>query len=109
MAIARELRRRIRAALAPGLFLAVTAYFGWSVTQGDLGLAAYAKRQHDLKSAEAALARTEAELKSWQQLVLSLRSSHLDADELDERARAMLNRADPTEIVVPYGPKERLF
>jgi len=41
--------------------------------------------------------------------VLSLRSSHLDADALDERARAMLNRADPADIVVPYGPKSRLY
>jgi hypothetical protein len=38
-----------------------------------------------------------------------LRNQHIDRDTLDERARAMLNIADPTEIIVPYGPKERLF
>jgi cell division protein FtsB len=109
MSIARELKRRLRAAVAPLLLLAVAGYFGWSATRGDLGLEAYARRQHDLKTAEAILARTEADLRSWEQLVRSLRSSHLDADALDERARAMLNRADPADIVVPYGPKNRLF
>jgi len=109
MSIARELKRRLRAALAPTLFLAVAGFFGWSATQGDLGLEAYARRQRDLKAAEATRARAEADLKSWEQLVLSLRSSHLDADALDERARAMLNRADPADIVVPYGPKSRLY
>lgn len=109
MLIARELKRRVRAGLAPALFLAVTGYFGWNATQGDLGLKAYAHRQHDLQAAASSLARAEAEVKSWEQLVRSLRSNHLDTDALDERVRAMLNRADPTDIVVPYGPNNRLF
>lgn len=107
--MARELKRKVRAGVAPLLFLSVTAYFGWNATQGDLGLQAYAKRQHDLQAAQANLAHAEAEVKSWEQLVRSLRSNHLDTDALDERVRAMLNRADPADIVVPYGPNNRLF
>jgi cell division protein FtsB len=109
MSMARELKRKVRAGVAPLLFLSVTAYFGWNATQGDLGLQAYAKRQHDLQAAQANLAHAEAEMKSWEQLVRSLRSNHLDTDALDERVRAMLNRADPADIVVPYGPNNRLF
>jgi len=39
--------------------------------------------------------------------VLALRAAHLDRDLLDERARAMLNLADPNEIVVPLPPAQR--
>lgn len=109
MSIARELKRKARAGVAPLLFLSVAGYFGWNATQGDLGLKAYARRQHDLQAAVSNLARAEAEVKSWEQLVRSLRSNHLDTDALDERVRAMLNRADPSDIVVPYGPNSRLF
>lgn len=109
MALVRELKRRLRAVVAPGVFLLVGAYFAWSATQGNLGLEAYARRQHDLAAAQTLLSRTEAEVQRWQQQVQGLRSSHLDLDALDERARVMLNRADPAEVIVPYGPKERLF
>jgi len=109
MSIARELRRKAKVAIAPLLFLSVTGYFGWNATRGDLGLEAYAVRQQGLKGAQASLAHTEAELKIWEQMVRSLRPNHLDTDALDERARAMLNRADPADVVVPYGPKDRLF
>jgi hypothetical protein len=33
----------------------------------------------------------------------------VDPDTLDERSRAMLNLADPADIVVPYGPGKDLF
>ena len=33
----------------------------------------------------------------------------IDPDALDERARAMLNVADPADLVLPYGPGRRLF
>ena len=109
MWIARELTRKARAAIAPTLFLVVAGYFAWNATRGDLGLQAYMRRQHDFQAAQTSLARAEAEVKSWEQLVRSLRSNHLDTDALDERVRAMLNRADPADIVVPYGPNNRLF
>jgi hypothetical protein len=41
--------------------------------------------------------------------VSGLRSRHIDSDTLDERARAMLNLADPADIIVPYTPANRLF
>ncbi len=109
MWLVRELKRRLRATVAPALFLLVAGYFGWSATQGNLGLEAYARRQHDLAAAQAVFARTEAEAREWEQRVHGLRSNHLDLDTLDERTRAMLNRADPADVIVPYGPKDRLF
>ena len=35
--------------------------------------------------------------------------SHLDKDALDQRARELLNLADPNEIVVQYGQQDKLF
>ena len=109
MAFARTLKERAKAALAPFLFLLLVAYFGWNATIGDRGLIAYARRIELLKQAQSDLARAEAERALWERRVAGLRSNHLDRDTLDERVRAMLNLADPSEIIVPYGPKERLF
>ena len=45
---------------------------------------------------------------AWMQRVSGLRDAGLDADTLDERSRAMLNLAEPNELVVPYG-KNKLY
>ena len=103
MSFAREVKRRSKAAIPPLLFLLLVGYFAWNATQGDLGLKSYAQRQQDLRNAQAALAESRAELAAWERRVNALRPNHLDPDALDERARAMLNRADPEDIVVPYG------
>ncbi len=95
--------------MTPLVFLMLTAYFLWSATQGEHGLRAYAQRQKDLVAVQAQFVAAQAELQGWQTRVAALRNSHLDADALDERARAVLNVAQPNEIVVTLGPAERLF
>lgn len=109
MSIGREIKRRVKSAIPSVLLLAVTAYFGWSATQGDRGLQAYARQQDQLRLAQAELARTNADVETWERRVTALRSSRLDPDALEERARAMLNLADPTEVVVMYGQGKKLF
>ena len=109
MSLGRELRRRLRAATAPLIFLALVGYFGWNATQGDRGLVAYAQREQLLAQAQADQAKILAERESWERRVAGLRSTHLDADTLDERARAMLNLADPADIIVPYSQQDRLY
>jgi cell division protein FtsB len=109
MSLGRDLKRRAKAAIAPLIFLAITGYFGWSATQGDHGLVAYAQRQDLLHEAEAEHAAAQAERDIWERRVAGLRANHLDADTLDERARAMLNLADPNDVIVPYSAKDRLF
>ena len=93
----------------PALFLSLVAYFMWNATQGDRGLQAYAIRQEQLKMVQADLARAQTEQQGWERRVGELRSQRLDPDMLDERARAMLNLADPNDIVVLYGTGKRLF
>jgi cell division protein FtsB len=109
MAFGRELKHRAQGAIAPLIFLAITGYFGWSATQGNHGLVAYAQRQDLLRQVEADNATAQAEHDAWERRVAGLRANHLDPDTLDERARAMLNLANPNDVIVPYTAKDRLF
>ena len=109
MALGRKMKRLIRASVAPVVFIAITGYFGWNVMQGHHGLVADAQQQALLRQAQADQADAQAERDRWETRVSGLRANHLDPDTLDERARAMLNLADPNDIIVQYAPKDRLF
>ena len=108
MSLGRELKRRGRIMIAPTIFLAITAYFGWNATQGDRGLVAYAQRQDLLRQVVADQNAAKAERDAWETRVSGLRARHLDPDTLDERARAMLNLADPNDVIVKLGAQEKL-
>lgn len=107
--VGQALRNGLRAMVLPALFLLLVAYFLYNATQGDRGLQAYAIRQEQLKTVQADLAKAQTDQAGWERRVSELRSQHVDPDMLDERARAMLNLADPADIVVPYGQGKRLF
>jgi cell division protein FtsB len=109
MAFGRELKRRLRGVIAPAVFLAVTGYFCWNAVQGPHGLKSAAAQQAVLRQAQVDLAAAETERDAWQRRVRALESDHLDRDMLDERARALLNLANPNDIIVQYAPKDRLF
>ncbi|MDE2333070.1 MAG: septum formation initiator family protein [Rhodospirillales bacterium] len=95
--------------MLPAVLFLFAAYFGWQVTQGSRGLHAYAERKREEKAALAELAAAKTDLAVWQRRVAALRGDHLDLDVLDERVRAMLNLSRPTDIIVPYGPGQKLF
>ena len=109
MTFGRHIKQALRSVAFPALFLALTAYFGWSATQGERGLQSYALRQNQLKSVQADLHKVETERDILERRVAGLRTQRLDPDTLDERARAMLNVADPADIVFMYGGGKRLF
>jgi len=109
MSFGRELKRRTRPMIAPTIFLAITGYFGWNATQGAHGLVARAQRQDLLKQVLADKDAAKTERDRWETRVSGLRASHLDPDTLDERARAMLNLADPSEVIVKLSPQDKLF
>lgn len=109
MEFGREIKRKLRAAIAPLFFFLLVGYFGWSATQGDHGLVAYTQRQKLLKQAQDDLAKVQAEQTEWERRVAALRTDHLDADMLDERARTMLNLSEPWDIVVPYPEGGKLY
>lgn len=105
----RDWKRRSRGTVAPIIFLSLVGYFSWNATQGDHGLKAAAQRQDLLRRAELERTKAETDRDAWERRVAGLRTSRLDPDALDERSRAMLNLAEPTDVVVQYAPKDRLF
>src|SRR5580704_15969854 len=105
----RELRRQAKLAAMPAFLLALTGIFAWQATQGDHGLIMREQRKTQLAQAEANFAAAKAERDQWERKVAGLTPSHLDRDAVDQRARELLNLADPNEIVVQYGPKDKLF
>jgi cell division protein FtsB len=109
MPFARDFKRRARIMVAPAIFLTITGYFGWNATQGDRGLVAYAQRQDLLRQVVTDQAAAKTERDGWETRVAGLRARHLDPDTLDERARAMLNLADPSEVIVKLSQQDKLF
>ena len=109
MQIWRGIKRAVRSAVAPCVFLGLAGYFLWSATQGERGLNAGAERQAALEGARVELSRAEAEKAVWERRVSAMRAQNLDKDALDERARAMLSLSDPADIIVLYSAHQKLF
>ena len=109
MDFGRAVKRRIKAALPPAFFLSLVAYFAWNTDQGPHGRRTYTEQLSLLSQAQSDQQTALAEQGAWSQRVSGLRDGGLDLDTLDARARAMLNLADPRDIVVPYGPHDKLY
>jgi len=100
MAMARELRRRLRQASGPLLALLMLSYFVYHTVEGDRGLLAWWHLNRDIRAAEATLAGQQAERAALERRAGLLRPDHLDPDMLDERARAMADLGHEDELVV---------
>ncbi len=109
MSFGRAVKRRVKAALPPVFFLSLVAYFAWNADQGEHGLKRYADQLRLLSQAQAGQSAAISEQAAWGQRVSGLRDHALDADTLDERSRAMLNLADSSDIVIPYGQSGKLY
>jgi cell division protein FtsB len=96
-----EIRKRQRHVILPLLFAVVFGYLGYHVMHGERGIFAYMHLKTEIARAEGAVAETDATRQAWERRVASMRSSNLDPDMLDERARNLLNLVQPDEIVVP--------
>lgn len=105
----RGIKRRLKAAVPPLLFACVAVYFAWHSTHGDRGTEARDARRADIAGAQQQRAAAQADWEAAQRRVNGLRNERLDPDQLDERARALLNLTMPGEVVIPYGPGQRLF
>jgi cell division protein FtsB len=101
--------RKLRAAMLPVLFLACCGYFVWHAVHGERGLIAREQRERQIAEALVERARVRVDLAAMERRVGGLRGDLLDRDQLDERARQLLNLVGRDEVVVPYGPERRLF
>lgn len=100
MVIRTRLHRILQAATLYALAAAMIAYFGFHAYHGDHGIRA--KQQFlveiaDLNAELQALRREKAEV---DRRVVLMRTEALDPDMLDQRAREILNFADPRELIL---------
>jgi len=75
-------------------------YFGVNAYTGAHGLRAKQDLDEQITELSDELATLRAERVSWERRVALLQSQSIDADMLDERARALLNYADPRELTL---------
>ena len=98
---------RIRSLLtALCLYLAAAlliGYFGVNAYSGNHGLRARQDIDRQIAQATAELDALKAERAVWQRRVALLASDKLDPDMLDERARVLLNLADPNDLTLRLG------
>jgi cell division protein FtsB len=100
MALLSELKKRLRYAVGPVLGIGIFGYFAYHAIEGERGLFAYMRLQDRIAEAEQARLEVAAIRAEMERRVALLRPDHTDPDMLDERARLMLNLAQPDEVVV---------
>lgn len=100
------IKRGLAAIALPVALFSLAAYFAWHAQQGEHSKA---ERIGMIASAQRTLDDAVAERDRQERRVQGLRGSEVDRDQLDERARALLNMLGRDEIVMPYGAERRLF
>jgi cell division protein FtsB len=86
-----------------GLYLlaaALIGYFGLNAYTGNHGLRAREQMDKQIASLTDQLAQATAEREAWQRRIRLLKSDSVDPDMLDERARELLDYADPHDLVL---------
>jgi cell division protein FtsB len=97
-------RKRFRAVLnALALYsiaAAVIGYFGVNAYSGNRGLRAKQDLDQQITQLTAELTALKTERSIWEHRVSLLKPESIDADMLDERARALLDYADPHDLTL---------
>ncbi len=93
-------RSRFSFLVLPFALTLVAGYFSWQSTRGAFSGDAREELRVQRLELEVEFARLEAVREALEARVLRLRTDALDADLLDERARANLNMAYSNEMVI---------
>jgi cell division protein FtsB len=97
-------RRRLRSFLNALALYTITAlligYFGVNAYTGEHGLIAKRDLDQDIAQLTLELEAVKAERAVWQRRVSLLKSNNIDPDLLDERARLLLDDADPRDLTL---------
>jgi cell division protein FtsB len=80
--------------------IAMLVYFGWTYFHGSRSVAANAQIELRISALEKRFEAVRAERVAQDQRVGLLRAQNLDADMLDERARALLQYTAKGEIII---------
>jgi cell division protein FtsB len=104
-------RKRLRSILtALGLYVTAAlliGYFGINAFSGNHGLKAKQDIDQQIASLSTELGRLQIERAQWQRRVALLKSNGLDPDMLDERARALLDSAHPSDLTLMFDTPRR--
>jgi len=79
-------------------------YFAVNAYTGEHGLIAKRDLDQDIAQLTQELDAAKAERAVWQRRVSLLKSDNIDPDLLDERARFLLDDADPRDLVLMLKP-----
>ena len=97
-------RKRLRAVLNALALYTIAAlvicYFSFNAYSGNRGLRARQDLDQQIMELSAELEALKAERAAWERRVSLLRPESIDPDMLDERARVLLNYADPRELTL---------
>jgi cell division protein FtsB len=97
-------RRRLRSFLNALALYTIAAlligYFGVNAYTGEHGLIAKRDLDQDIAQLTRELDAAKAERAVWQRRVSLLKSDNIDPDLLDERARLLLDDADPRDLTL---------
>jgi cell division protein FtsB len=91
---------RLASYLPTAVIAGLVVYFGVQALSGDRGLLHAHQRHVQLAQARAELARVHARRMVMENHARLLRNDSLSADLLEERARALLGFADPSDYVI---------
>lgn len=99
-------RKRLRTILNALALYALAAlligYFGVNAYTGEHGLIAKRDLDQDIAQLTGDLVAAKAERAVWERRVSLLKSDNIDPDLLDERARALLDDADPHDLTLMF-------
>jgi len=97
-------RNRFRAVLNTLALYAIAAaligYFGVNAYDGNYGLRAKQDLDQQIAELTQELTALKTERATWERRVALLRPQSIDPDLLDERARTLLNYADPRDLTL---------
>ena len=100
MVVFREMRRHAGVLIAPVLGFVATVYCVYHTIEGDHGIAAWVRINHELHAAQDNLDAVTKQRLALDQKVRDMRPDHVDPDLLDEEVRKNLDMAQPNEIVI---------
>ena len=105
MVVIREMRRHARVLIAPVFGIVATSYCIYHTIEGDHGVGAWVRINHELRVAQDGLDKVTTQRVALEHRVRDMRPDHVDPDLLDEEVRKNLEMAHPNEIVI-IRPKQ---
>ncbi len=95
-----HLKRAARRAVVLLICMAVVAYLAHHTFIGERGIYTHLRLEKQAEELSAELNRLEVERIKMERRIALINNDNPDIDMIDERARAVLNFADPNEITI---------